>query len=47
MMLAYDFFANQYSWTPREVDELSLDEMYWLPILTEARISAQEQLRDK
>jgi hypothetical protein len=47
MVLAYDFFAHQYNWTPRQVDELSLDEMFWLPVLTEARGNATEQLHDK
>jgi len=29
------------------VDELTLDEMFWLPVMEEASQAAIEQLRDK
>lgn len=46
-MLVYDMFARLHGWTPRQVDELSLDEVYWLPVITEARNLAAEAMADK
>jgi hypothetical protein len=46
-MLLYDLFARSWNWTPRQVDELSLDEISWLPIIGEARALAAEALADK
>lgn len=41
------WFAKTRGWTPRQVDELTLDEIYWLPIMEEATNYAIEQLREK
>lgn len=41
-MLVYNWFARARNWTPRQVDELSLDEMEWLPIIEEAVQLASE-----
>lgn len=46
-MLAYDRFAEMYGWSPRVVDELTLDEMFWLPVVREAKADAAEALRPK
>ncbi len=46
-MLVYDYFAKAYHWTPAQVDELSLDHVFWLPVLDQARNAAIEQLQDK
>jgi hypothetical protein len=47
MMLTYDYFARTRGWTPSQVNELTLDELYWFPLIEEARNAAIEQLRDK
>lgn len=47
MMLTYDWFARTRGWAPSVVDELSLDQLHWFPILESARNEAMEQLRDK
>jgi hypothetical protein len=44
-MLVYNWFARARGWTPRQVDELSLEEMEWLPIVEEAIMLAQDQMR--
>lgn len=46
-MMVYDSFAETRGWDPRIVDELSLDELEWLPIITRARMVAREQLSDE
>jgi hypothetical protein len=46
-MLVYDFFAESRHWTPRQVDELTLDEVFWLPLVEAARHLAREALADK
>ena len=40
------WFARVRGWTPRQVDDLSLDEMFWLPVMEEASQAAAEQVRD-
>lgn len=45
-MLVYDAFAERYGWSPRVVDELNLDEIEWLPIVSSSKNDAREQLRD-
>lgn len=39
-MLTYDKFIQQMDWHPRLVDELSLDEEFWLPVMKEAKTDA-------
>ena len=45
-MLVYNWFARARNWTPRQVDELRLDEMEWLPIIEEAIQVVIEQNRE-
>jgi hypothetical protein len=44
---AKHWFAKTRNWHPRQVDELTLDELEWLPIMEQATQDAVEQLRDK
>jgi hypothetical protein len=46
-MLAYDRFADMYGWTPRQVDELTLEEFFWLPVVRDAKAEAAETLRPR
>jgi hypothetical protein len=46
-MLVYDYFAETRQWQPAIVDELDLDQLYWLPVMKAARAAAIEQLRDR
>ena len=39
-MLAYDWFATAYGWPPDVVDNLTVAQDYWLPIVREARAEA-------
>lgn len=39
-MLVYDKFIQEMDWHPRLIDELSLDEEFWLPIVKEAKAGA-------
>jgi hypothetical protein len=43
-VLVYDQFAQSYGWTPRQVDELTLDELEWLPVVRQAKADAAEQI---
>ena len=43
-MLMYDKFAEERGWSPRMVDELTADELFWLPVITAARADASRQL---
>lgn len=36
-MWLYHWFSENKGWTPRQVDELSLEEAHWLPILKDAQ----------
>ena len=40
--MVYDQFAEERGWTPRQVDELSRDELFWLPVIRKARVDAAE-----
>ena len=40
----YDKFAEERGWTPRQVDELSREELFWLPVIKAARAEASEQI---
>ena len=46
-MLTYDRFADERGWNPRIVDELTDDELFWLPVIQQAKADAAMQLRDK
>lgn len=39
-MLIYDKFIQGMDWHPRQIDELSLDEEFWLPVMKEAKADA-------
>ena len=43
-MLMYDKFAEERGWSPRVVDELTADELFWLPVITSAKADASRQL---
>lgn len=46
-MLTYDKFADERGWDPRIVDELTPAEMFWLPVIRDAKADAAEQMRPK
>ena len=46
-MLTYDRFAEERGWDPRVVDELSAEELFWLPVISAAKRAAARQLADK
>ena len=46
-LLTYDRFAEERGWTPRQVDELTRDEIFWLPVIRAARLEAAAQVADK
>lgn len=46
-MLTYDKFADERGWNPRIVDELTADELFWLPVIKTAKADAAMQLQDK
>lgn len=43
-MMTYDRFAEERGWHPRDVDRLTRDELFWLPVIKAARQDASEQL---
>lgn len=44
-MLVYSRFAKApWHWHPRDVDRLSREELFWLPVILEAEQDAAEQL---
>ena len=47
-MLTYDKFADERGWNPRIVDELTDDELVWLPVIATAKAEAARQVsKDK
>jgi hypothetical protein len=44
-MFAYEQFAAEFSWDPRIVDELTLEEEFWLPVVRQAKTGAAEALQ--
>ena len=46
-MFLYDKFAEERGWTPRQVDELTREELFWLPVIRQARQEAAAQVADK
>ena len=46
-MMTYHWFAENYNWTPRQVDQLDLSEVFWLPVIKGALSDAIEEYRDK
>jgi hypothetical protein len=44
-MLVYDRYAGSGEWNPRIVDELELDELFWMPIIHEAKMIAAGQVQ--
>ncbi len=43
-MLVYDRFAEERGWNPRVVDELTAEELFWLPVIASAKRDAAEQI---
>ena len=46
-MMLYDQFADERGWHPRQVDQLTREELFWLPVIREAKQDTAEQLRPK
>ena len=44
-MLTYDRFIQNMDWHPRIIDELSLEEEFWLPLVKDARVNAAGTLQ--
>lgn len=44
-MLVYSWYARTHNWTPQQVDELSMEELEWIPLLAEAIGQAQEVMQ--
>jgi hypothetical protein len=45
-MWIYHWFSENRNWTPQQVDELTLEQAHWLPLLKDAQSGAQDQLSD-
>ena len=45
-MWLYHHFAEKWGWTPAQVDELTLEQAHWLPLIGQAQGNAQAQLGD-
>jgi hypothetical protein len=43
-MLEYERFAAEFGWHPRQVDQLTRAELYWLPVVRRAKNDAARQL---
>lgn len=43
-MMTYDQWLEERSMHPRDVDRLTRDELFWLPVIAAGRRSASEQL---
>jgi hypothetical protein len=41
------WFAKTYGWTPRQVDDLSLDELSWLPLVEQAHDEAVREMSEQ
>ena len=46
-MMVYNWFARTRNWHPRQVDELELDEVEWLPLLEEACLQASDVVQQE
>lgn len=44
-MMTKRWFAKVYKWTPQQVEELTVDELTWLPIIEDAANIAQDRLQ--
>jgi len=45
--MVYHRFWRERGWHPREVDSLTREELFWLPIIAAAEEEAAEALRPK
>jgi hypothetical protein len=43
-MMTYDRFADERGWHPRQVDQLTRAELFWLPVIKAAKEDAARQL---
>lgn len=41
------WFAKTYGWTPQQVDDLSLDELSWLPLIEQAHDEAIREMSEQ
>jgi hypothetical protein len=46
-MWVYHWYSENKGWPPSVVDELTLDQAYWFPILKDAQGKAGDQLSDE
>ena len=46
-MMTYDQWLDERGMHPRQVDELTRAELFWLPVIHAAKHDAAEQLRPK
>jgi hypothetical protein len=46
-VMVYHRFWRERGWHPREVDSLTREELFWLPIIAAAEEEAAEALRPK
>jgi hypothetical protein len=44
-ILVYGYFKRNGDWHPRQVDELTLEELEWIPVYEEAISQTQEFIR--
>jgi hypothetical protein len=44
-ILVYGYFERNWNWHPRQVDELTLEELEWLPVYDDAVSDAAEFVR--
>jgi hypothetical protein len=45
-MMTYDQFADERGWHPRQVDQLTRAELFWLPVIRDAKQDAAAQIKD-
>ena len=46
-MWLYYWFADNLKWTPSQVNELTLEQAHWLPLIFSAKGNAEAQLAPK
>lgn len=44
VMFTYDQFAEERGWDPRQVDALTREELFWLPVIWASKREAARQL---
>jgi len=41
-LMMYERFAEAYGWPPRVVDQMTREELFWLPVIRDAKADAAE-----